>query len=144
MLFFLTGIVGLLFVAYCLLIAVYLRRWKAIPDFAIHSASFAPPKSSSAADARAIRITVLIPARNEEAGILDCLRSLGAQTCRKVLFGVMVLDDHSTDDTAEVVLQYAALGANGLSLRCLRIADVPLPPGLTAYKKFAIETGVGA
>jgi len=57
---------------------------------------------------------------------------------------VIVLDDHSTDGTAAVVGEFIASGAQGLALRCLRIAEMPLPPGLTAYKKFAIETGVGA
>lgn len=148
MLFFLTGIVGLLFAAYCVLIVGYLRRWKAIPAFSSSGARSPGPSSGSLASgtpargASSTRITVLIPARNEEAGILDCLRSLALQTYPKDRFEVIVLDDHSTDNTAEVVLRYAASGA--FSLRCLRIAGVPLPPGLTAYKKFAIEVGVGA
>jgi cellulose synthase/poly-beta-1,6-N-acetylglucosamine synthase-like glycosyltransferase len=132
MLFFLTGLVFLLFISYAVLIFFYQRRWKGIPLFL------------SPAGTRATRVTVLIPARNEEAGILDCLRSLAQQTYPKDRFEVIVLDDHSIDDTAAVVENYAASGADGLALRCLRIAEVPLPPGLTAYKKFAIETGLGA
>ena len=94
--------------------------------------------------ARRPRITVLIPARNEEAIILDCLRSLAGQSYPKDRFEVIVLDDHSTDRTAAVVQKYATSGASGLTLRCLRIAEMVLPSGLTAYKKFAIETGVAA
>jgi len=132
MLFLLTGIAGLLFVAYVVLIVLYQQRWKAIPYF--------EPRQAAART----RITVLVPARNEEARILDCLRSLAGQSYPKDLFEVIVLDDHSTDDTAAVVQRYAGSGAHGLRLRCLRIEEIPLPPGLTAYKKFAIETGVGA
>ena len=160
MLFFLTGIAGLLFIAYGVLIVLYQQRWNAIPYFVppgSAASSTAAPASSRAAGEptaarpvpvaappRATRITVLIPARNEEARILDCLRSLAGQIYPKDRFEVIVLDDHSTDDTATVVEEYATVGAGGLALRCLRIADVPLPSGLTAYKKFAIETGVGA
>src|SRR6185312_10187401 len=117
---------------YAVLIFFYQQRWAAIPYFVPGREELAP------------RISVLIPARNEEAGILDCLRSLARQTYPKDRFEVIVLDDHSTDDTAAVVENFMATGAQGLVLRCLRIAEVPLPAGLTAYKKFAIETGVGA
>ena len=160
MLFFLTGLAGLLFIAYGVLIVVYQQRWKAIPYFVPRASAPGPaahrPVPAAAGPAvhgsapavasptRATRITVLIPARNEEAGILDCLRSLAGQIYPKDRFEVIVLDDHSTDDTTAVVEDYVAVGAGGLALRCLRIADVPLPSGLTAYKKFAIETGVRA
>jgi cellulose synthase/poly-beta-1,6-N-acetylglucosamine synthase-like glycosyltransferase len=140
MLFILTGIAGLLFIAYGVLIVLYQQRWNAIPYFVPEGSA----PATGAPAARATRITVLIPARNEEARILDCLRSLAGQTYPKDRFEVIVLDDHSTDDTAAVVKEYAAVGAGGLALRCLQIAEFPLPPGLTAYKKFAIETGVGA
>jgi len=132
MLLFFTTVVCLFFVAYAVLIFFYQQRWAAIPYFVPGPEELAP------------RISVLIPARNEEAGILDCLRSLARQTYPKDRFEVIVLDDHSTDDTAAVVENFMTTGAQGLVLRCLRIAEVPLPAGLTAYKKFAIETGVGA
>ncbi|HEV2483135.1 MAG TPA: glycosyltransferase, partial [Puia sp.] len=158
MLFFLTGIACVLFVAYAVLIFFYQRRWAAIPYFLPGGAELAPAGSGATAElpgsratgalepagSRATRITVLIPARNEASGILDCLRSLARQTYPKDRFEVIVLDDHSTDGTAAVVEDFVASGAEGLALRCLRIAEVPLPSGLTAYKKFAIGTGVGA
>lgn len=142
--FFLTAVAFLLFVAYVVLIFSYQRRWSAIPYFVPGRgigdfAAVAPPEG-----ARLTRISVLIPARNEAAGILGCLRSLARQTYPRDRFEVIVLDDHSTDGTAAVVEGFVAAGAEGLALRCMRIADVPLPSGLTAYKKFAIETGIGA
>jgi len=171
MLLFLTAVACLLFVAYAVLIFFYQQRWAAIPYF-VPGRDFVPERTGLAADgppgsqagaaldeptgnraglapfappaSPATRISVLIPARNEAAGILDCLRSLALQTYPKDRFEVIVLDDHSTDGTAAVVESFVAAGATGLALRCLRIAEVPLPSGLTAYKKFAIETGVGA
>ena len=139
MLFFFTAVACLLFVVYAVLIFFYQRRWTGIPYFAP-----AEPPGALVAGTPMTRITVLIPARNEAAGILDCLRSLARQTYPKDRFEVIVLDDHSTDGTAAVVEDFVAAGAEGLALTCLRIAEVPLPSGLTAYKKFAIETGVGA
>ena len=51
-------------------------------------------------------VSVLIPARNEEANIRATLESVLAN--RGVNFEVVVLDDHSTDRTAEIVKQFAA------------------------------------
>lgn len=68
------------------------------------------------------RISVLIPARNEEAGIADCVESVLAN--RHVELECVVLDDHSTDATAAVVREMAAKDAR---LR-LELAP-PLPPG---------------
>ena len=52
-----------------------------------------------------IAISVLIPARNEELGIAACVESVLAS--RDVELEVIVLDDHSTDRTAEIVLEIA-------------------------------------
>ncbi len=56
-----------------------------------------PPQPSSPLPS----CSVLIPARNEEAGIERCVRSVLA--CRGVELEVIVLDDSSTDRTAEIV-----------------------------------------
>jgi hypothetical protein len=62
-------------------------------------------EAASGSDALA-QVSVLIPARNEEAGIVACVRSVLAS--RHVELEVIVLDDHSTDRTAEVVRAVAA------------------------------------
>lgn len=68
--------------------------------------------SSSAHDHREVadesegQLSVLIPARNEEANLRAMLDSVLAN--RGVDFEVIVLDDHSTDRTAEVVREFAA------------------------------------
>ena len=68
------------------------------------------------------RISVLIPARNEEFGIAACLESVLAS--QRVALEVIVLDDHSTDRTAEIVREMAAKD------RRLRIEPAPpLPDG---------------
>ncbi|MBM3118154.1 MAG: glycosyltransferase [Chloroflexi bacterium] len=51
-------------------------------------------------------VSVLVPARNEENKIKTCLKSLQLQDYPN--FEILVLDDNSTDRTAEVVSQFAA------------------------------------
>jgi len=52
------------------------------------------------------RVSVLVPARNEEVTIEDCLRSLLEQDYPG--FEVLVLDDQSTDNTAAILQRLAA------------------------------------
>lgn len=67
-------------------------------------------------------VSVLIPARNEEANIEATLLSVLAN--REVQLEVVVLDDHSTDRTAEIVSRLAANNAR------VRLESAPpLPAG---------------
>jgi len=74
------------------------------------------PEIPAAAEAQEIsgRVTAIVPARNEEAVIARCVRSLAGQAAR-----VLVVDDHSADRTAE---EARAAGA-------AVIPAPPLPPG---------------
>jgi glycosyltransferase involved in cell wall biosynthesis len=49
-------------------------------------------------------VSVIIPARNEEASLGACLQSLIAQT--GVAFEIIVVDDHSTDRTREIASSF--------------------------------------
>lgn len=53
------------------------------------------------------KVSVLIPARNEELNIADCLASVLAQRVTGDL-EVIVLDDGSTDRTADIVREFAS------------------------------------
>ncbi|GGB10082.1 glycosyltransferase [Puia dinghuensis] len=136
----------LLFAVYSGLIAWYHQAWMALPVFVPGAAQ---PRT---------KITVLIPARNEEENIGNCLQSLAAQTYPRHLFEVIVIDDHSTDGTAAVVREFTGSGfqakdvvrgmpvgdtaAAPLGIRYLPLAEAPRDGAVTAHKKFAIETGV--
>lgn len=52
------------------------------------------------------KVTVVIPARNEEKFIMKCLDSFVEQTYPKELFEVFVCDGRSTDNTAKIVNEY--------------------------------------
>jgi chlorobactene glucosyltransferase len=69
-------------------------------------------------------VSVLIPARNEEKNISDCLSTLQTQTYSR--FEVIVLDDHSSDATHKIAKAFAASDD-----RMKVIRGKELPPGWT-------------
>jgi hypothetical protein len=75
------------------------------------------------------QVSVIVPARNEEANLRACLESLVSQA--GVDFEIIVVDDHSIDRTAEIAKSFP-----GVRL----IAAGPLPPGWTG-KNNAVVTG---
>jgi glycosyltransferase involved in cell wall biosynthesis len=52
-------------------------------------------------------VSIIVPARNEEASLGDCLQSLTAQT--DVAFEIIVVDDGSTDRTREIAESFAGV-----------------------------------
>jgi chlorobactene glucosyltransferase len=71
-------------------------------------------------------VSVLVPARNEALNIEACLRSLLLQDYPR--YELIVLDDHSTDRTAEIIQKLIAEVRNPrMSARFLR--GQPLPDG---------------
>ncbi len=52
-------------------------------------------------------VSIIVPARNEEASLGDCLDSLTAQT--GVPFEIIMVDDGSTDRTREIALSFAGV-----------------------------------
>ena len=68
------------------------------------------------------RVAILIPARDEEAGIAASVEAALAST--QVALEVIVLDDHSTDATAAIVTRLAATDP-----RLRLVAAPPLPSG---------------
>jgi len=84
---------------------------------------------------RTPQVSVIIPARNEEACLGTCLESLVAQA--GVDFEIIVVDDHSTDRTREIAASFA--GANRGEVRVIEAG--PLPDGWTG-KNNAVVAGV--
>ena len=105
-----------------------IRRGRGIPSPARSRSKHAETPSSDIAitDASLRRpaVVVCIPARNEARNIGTLLELLRAQTVAPRL--ILVLDDHSHDDTAAIVAAHA-----GEDARIRLLAGASLPPGWT-------------
>ena len=75
-------------------------------------------------------VSVLVPARNEENNIGQCVVSLIRQDYAN--FEIIVLDDNSTDNTSAIV---AAMQENTSNLRLIHGRPLPDGPNLTAQPR---------
>ena len=112
---------------YALLITYYRWGWVSMPAFVPEQMPLSTYQT---------RVSVIIPARNETVNIANCIRSILAQSYPAYLIEIIVVDDHSTDDTAEIT-QAMALAYTNVFLIKLSETDVNM-----AYKKRAIEAGI--
>jgi cellulose synthase/poly-beta-1,6-N-acetylglucosamine synthase-like glycosyltransferase len=116
----------LLTVAYVALMILYRMGWNRQKEFVVPTL-FNP----------ATRISVIIPARNETDNIGPCIESVLAQIYPEALFEIIVVDDHSEDNTAEIVQEYA-----DRNVRCIRMAHYLPVKGRNSLKKAAIAAGI--
>ena len=123
MIFFMTGILFLLI--YICLLLYYRYSWTTIPVF--------KPEPTTQPH---VFITVIIPARNEELNLPVLLHGLQDQTYPSRFFEIIVVDDHSTDRTHQVVTELAIT-----NLKMVRLADF-VNTGINSYKKKAIEIAI--
>ena len=114
--------------AYSLLLLYFRHSWSTITNY--KPPTFTPQHSTF--------ITVVVPARNEESNITTCLDSIASQTYPRNLFEVLVVDDHSTDQTAGLVK--AHLAGN---IKLIHLSDHVAEASLNSYKKKAIELAIG-
>lgn len=117
----------LLFLIYACLIIYYRQSWLQIP---IGNGQWAVGKEFSTL------VSVIIPARNEAENIGACLNSIVNQTYPQLLFEVIVVDDFSTDRTAEIVNSFAGKNVSLVSLKDFAKEE------LNSYKKKAIEIAI--
>jgi glycosyltransferase involved in cell wall biosynthesis len=84
-----------------------------------------------------LTVSVIVPARNEEACLAACLQSLLSQS--GVAFEIIVVNDHSTDRTREIAQSFA--GPQPPAKAQVRIIEAgPLPAGWTG-KNNAVTAG---
>lgn len=81
------------------------------------------------------KVTVMIAARNEAERIHYTIEDLLAQDYPKHLTEIIIVDDHSTDHTDEIISRYADRGVKLLQLNEAQ--------PLNSYKKKAIATAIG-
>jgi cellulose synthase/poly-beta-1,6-N-acetylglucosamine synthase-like glycosyltransferase len=118
--FFLT-ILFLLF--YTALIGYYFYYWKRLRTFVV------PVETSP------VFVSVIVAARNEEHCIGRLIDALLQQTYPEHFFEIIIVDDYSTDRTAEVIRSFS-----GKQVRLVHPGSLPQ----LSSKKRAIEAGVHA
>lgn len=108
---------------------IYTEGWKTLPTWTIPP-NFLPKT----------KISVLIPARNEADNIENCIDSILRQLYPLSLFEIIVIDDFSQDETAELVRHYIKNGHNNIQL--IQLAHQISPDKIQSFKKKSIEIGV--
>src|SRR6185295_13443010 len=84
-------------VTYALLILLSWLGWKRIKYF------------EHAGSQLQTRVSIIIPARNEEKNIINCLDAIAKQSYPQQLTEIIVSDDHSDDQTTALVKNWIAL-----------------------------------
>jgi cellulose synthase/poly-beta-1,6-N-acetylglucosamine synthase-like glycosyltransferase len=116
-----------LLLAYGILFQFYKSWWTQLPSFDAADPAWVP----------STKISVIIPARNEENNIAACIHSICKQNYPTHLFQIIVADDNSTDNTFSIA---SSIFYEGIEKICLQLAPVD---NNTAPKKRAIETAIG-
>jgi cellulose synthase/poly-beta-1,6-N-acetylglucosamine synthase-like glycosyltransferase len=110
-------------IIYLLVVAGFIRGWHKLIPF-----QYKQTTGSTA-------VSIIVAARNEADNIHRTIEALLAQDYNKALTEIIFIDDHSTDNTAEIVRSYASSGVKLISLKENQ--------ALNSYKKKAIQTAIG-
>ena len=134
---FLTVSAFVFFVGYASLIMYYRQCWQQIPDYQPSqnynsSSVFAGTMHKK----NTTKISIIISARNEEQNITHCLQSILVQTYPADLFEIIVVDDHSTDNTVQIVKSF-----DKKNIHCILLKDF-VSGAFNSYKKKAIEVAI--
>ena len=121
--FFLTLAAG-----YFLIILKYIQGWGALAEWHL-PVKYIP----------AVKVTIIVPARNEEENIVTCLESILNINYPKKLFEIIVVDDHSSDATFLLVNKFAKINPQ---VRLLKLTDAVKNGKNNSFKKLAIEMGI--
>lgn len=117
-------IVLLLTGLYLVVIVYLIKGWAALRR----------PNVKPVAATLSTKVTLLIAARNEEENIRLTIEDILAQDFPKHLLEVIIVDDHSTDSTANIIRSYASQGVKLLQLNEAQ--------KLNSYKKKAIAEAI--
>jgi chlorobactene glucosyltransferase len=108
------------------LVAPLVLWWRARDSCSLDDYPAEPPQAP-------LRVSVIVPARDEARNIARCVRSLLASTWPRL--EVLVVDDHSSDGTGAIARALAAEDPR------VRVLDNPPLPGGWMGKQWACATG---
>ncbi len=120
-------ILSALLLGYLLLMVLYCIGWNLQKEFTSGKVFQAQTK-----------ISVVIAARNESANIQKCLNCILAQNYPAHLFEIIVVDDHSTDNTAGIVRENF-----GEKVKIISLSDfISNDEEVISFKKRALALGI--
>ncbi|MFC4213294.1 glycosyltransferase [Pedobacter lithocola] len=108
---------------YGILVLSFIRGWHKLVYFTPRNIA---PKTN---------VSIIVAARDEEENIGKTIEDLIAQNYPKNLTEIIIIDDHSSDNTADIVLAYAD--------RNVKLIKLNEDRALNSYKKKAIQTAIG-
>lgn len=120
------SLVALITMAYCALMLNYWWNWRRYPETKFKETLFTT------------KVSVIIPARNEANNILNILSDLKDQYYPANLLEIIVVDDSSTDNTAELVQKASFIKVQLLALNTFFDNN----GNVLKLKKKAVETAV--
>ena len=92
------------------------------------------PKFNWAEKSYKTKVSIIIAARNEEWNIASTIDDILQQSYPQNLYELIIVDDHSTDKTAEIVQSYQT--------ESVRLIQLNEPDVLNSYKKKAIAEAI--
>ncbi len=113
-----------LLIAYVILIAYYHKGFRQIKFF------------ESTVTKGNTKVTVVVPARNEEQNLDYCLQAIMKQNYNLSLLQIIVVDDFSTDATTTIVKKYAP------QVQLLQLQNFITESEKKSFKKRAVALGV--
>ncbi len=119
------GIGIILLITYVFIIGIYSYYWNKLSFWKVPS-SYIP----------ITKVTVIIPARNESENIFDCIHSILKQDYPSELLEIIIIDDFSDDDTAQIV---RSIKDERIQLIQLENESIEI---VNSYKKKAIEIAI--
>ncbi|QEC72883.1 glycosyltransferase [Arachidicoccus ginsenosidivorans] len=125
----------LLLILYGILLLIYRLLWQKLRPLDIRKAATVTSRTQQ------IRFSVIIPARNEQDNIGNCLLSILKGNYPNELYEIIVVDDFSEDNTLSV-LQTLQLQYPG-QIKVIELATLMDKRPINSYKKKALELAIG-
>jgi cellulose synthase/poly-beta-1,6-N-acetylglucosamine synthase-like glycosyltransferase len=114
----------LLTFVYAIIVCSFIRGWSRLADYVKPSKFLGSTK-----------VSIIVAARNEEEIIANTIEDLLKQGYPKILTEIIIIDDHSTDHTANIISSYAG--------QAVKLISLNESNALNSYKKKAIQTAIG-